>query len=96
MSRSEYEILHPEPTTSGGKSRNLAPTGRRAGAVRDALFVDLATGTTTTRGSTAFVAQHLDQEWMHRGPYTDPRPGLAAYGRDRRLKRTRSDLVPPV
>ncbi len=96
MSRPEIEILYPAPATGAGKSREIVPSGGRAGVFRDALFVDMATGIAAAGGSTAFVAQHLDQEWTHRRPYADPRPGLAAYDRARRPKRIRSDLIPPI
>ena len=74
----------------------LAKGGQAQAGVPDALFVHIGAESAPTGNSIGFVAQHLDQEWVHRKPYIDPRRGIRAYRRARNLRVQRLDLLPPI
>ncbi|MEE2969737.1 MAG: hypothetical protein VX741_06350 [Pseudomonadota bacterium] len=70
--------------------------GRPRAGVRDALYIHIGAEIAPTGGSAGFVTQHLDQEWIHRKPYIDPRRGISAYRRARNLEVQRLDLLPLI
>jgi hypothetical protein len=81
----------------GADSRAVMIGGGQAQAgVRDALFVHMGAENAATGGSMGFIAQHLDQEWMHRKPFIDPRTASRAYRRARNIRIQRPDLLPPI
>ena len=81
----------------GATSRTIVVSdGRAQPGIRDALFVHMGPGNVLAGGSAGFVAQHLDQEWVHGKPYIDPRRGIQAYRRARNIQPQRLDLLPPL
>jgi len=74
----------------------VARGGQAQAGVPDALFVHFGAESAPTGHSMGFVAQHLDQEWVHRKPYIDPRKGARAYRRARSLRVQRLDLLPLI
>ena len=70
--------------------------GQAQAGVRDALFVHIGAENAATGGSAGFIAQHLDQEWMHRKPYIDPRTASRAYRRAGNTRIQHLDLLPPI
>jgi hypothetical protein len=103
MIKSMHQILPPAATfrgrriNSGANSRAVTVTrGRPRPGVRDALFVHIGAENAPTDGSAGFIAQHLDQEWVHWKPYIDPRRGVSAYRWARNLRVQRLDLLPLI
>jgi hypothetical protein len=70
--------------------------GQPRAGVRDALFVHIGAENTAAGGSVGFVAQHLDQEWVHRKSFIDPRRSTSAYRRAGNIRVRRLDLLPPI
>lgn len=100
MSNHKQQILPPAAEFRNGRADPSANSravvvadGRIQAGVRDALFVHIGAENTAVGGSAGFVAQHLDQEWMHRKPRIDTRRGISAYRRAGNRRARRTDLV---
>lgn len=104
MINPNHQILAPiakirsERPRSRANSRAVvvAQGGQTQAGVQDALFVHIGAEPAPTGHSMGFVAQHLDQEWVHRKPYIDPRRSIRAYRRARNLRVQRLDLLPLI
>jgi hypothetical protein len=104
MIKPRQHILAPLAKIRSGQAQSRANSravvvargGQAQAGVPDALFVHMGADSAPTGGSMGFVAQHLDQEWVHRKPYTDPRKAVRAYRRARNLRIQRLDLLPLI
>jgi hypothetical protein len=89
-------VFRSEQTDRRPRSRAVAVTSRLRASGRDALFVHIGSKNAVADGSVGFITQHLDQEWVHRKAYIDPRRGTLAYRRARNIHVQRLDLFPPI
>ncbi len=108
----EFSPVQIIPPTNTGRSRGtqaravsgevrdlvVVNSGDAGAFVRRPPFVHSGTATAGARltVSAPFLAQHLDQEWIHRDSPADSRVAAAAYARATVAPAPRHDLAPPA
>ncbi len=101
---SAIQIL-PPPNTGraravSGEVRDLVPanSGDAGAFVYRPLFAHSGNQASAARPtvSAPFLAQHIDQEWIHRDSVADSRGAAKAYAQAALAPSTRYDLAPPA
>lgn len=101
---SAIQILPPTNTgrarAVSGEVRDLVPAnaGDAGAFAYRPMFAHSGHAASAARAtvSAPFLAQHIDQEWIHRDSATDSRSAAKAYARAALAPSSRYDLAPPA